>query len=78
FGIGLIVAVLSCSSVGTLSGVVILQGFINYRIPLYVRRFITFIPPILIIASGVNPTTALVMSQVVLSFGIAFALIPLI
>ncbi|TYS09637.1 divalent metal cation transporter [Bacillus subtilis] len=78
FGIGLLVAGLSSSSVGTLSGDVIMQGFINYRIPLYVRRFITIIPPILIIASGVNPTTALVMSQVVLSFGIAFALIPLI
>ncbi|MGQ4253573.1 Nramp family divalent metal transporter [Bacillus subtilis] len=78
FGIGLLVAGLSSSSVGTLSGDVIMQGFINYRIPLYVRRFITIIPPILIIASGVNPTTALVLSQVVLSFGIAFALIPLI
>ncbi|MEC1627002.1 Nramp family divalent metal transporter [Bacillus mojavensis] len=78
FGIGLLVAGLSSSSVGTLSGDVIMQGFINYRIPLYVRRFITIIPPILIIASGVNPTSALVLSQVVLSFGIAFALIPLI
>nr|WGD87306.1 Nramp family divalent metal transporter [Bacillus subtilis] len=78
FGIGSLVAGLSSSSVGTLSGDVIMQGFINYRIPLYVRRFITIIPPILIIASGVNPTTALVLSQVVLSFGIAFALIPLI
>lgn len=78
FGIGLLVAGLSSSSVGTLSGDVIMQGFINYRIPLYVRRFITIIPPILIIASGVNPTTTLVLSQVVLSFGIAFALIPLI
>lgn len=78
FGIGLLVAGLSSSSVGTLSGDVIMQGFINYRIPLYVRRFITIIPPILIIASGVNPTTALVLRQVVLSFGIAFALIPLI
>nr|WGD81639.1 Nramp family divalent metal transporter [Bacillus subtilis] len=78
FGIGLLVAGLSSSSVGTLSGDVIMQGFINYRIPLYVRRFITIIPPILIIASGVNPTTALVLSKVVLSFGIAFALIPLI
>lgn len=55
-----------------------MQGFIQYRIPLYVRRLITIIPPIAIIASGVNPTSALVMSQVVLSFGIAFALIPLI
>ncbi|MCG8397562.1 Nramp family divalent metal transporter [Bacillus atrophaeus] len=78
FGIGLLIAGLSSSSVGTLSGDVIMQGFIRYRIPLYVRRFITIIPPIVIIASGVNPTSALVLSQVVLSFGIAFALIPLI
>ncbi|MDM5296980.1 Nramp family divalent metal transporter [Bacillus pumilus] len=78
FGVGLLVAGLSSSSVGTMSGDIIMQGFINYRIPLYVRRLITIIPPLLIIASGVNPTTALVLSQVVLSFGIAFALIPLI
>ncbi|MBG9815593.1 Nramp family divalent metal transporter [Bacillus safensis] len=78
FGVGLLVAGLSSSSVGTLSGDIIMQGFIQYRIPLYVRRLITIIPPIVIIASGVNPTSALVMSQVVLSFGIAFALIPLI
>ncbi|MCM3028364.1 Nramp family divalent metal transporter [Bacillus safensis] len=78
FGVGLLVAGLSSSSVGTLSGDIIMQGFIQYRIPLYVRRLITMIPPIVIIASGVNPTSALVMSQVVLSFGIAFALIPLI
>ncbi|MGG5180702.1 Nramp family divalent metal transporter [Bacillus sp. MM09(2025)] len=78
FGVGLLVAGLSSSSVGTLSGDIIMQGFIQYRIPLYVRRLITIIPPIAIIASGVNPTSALVMSQVVLSFGIAFALIPLI
>ncbi|MGY8609102.1 Nramp family divalent metal transporter [Bacillus altitudinis] len=78
FGVGLLVAGLSSSSVGTLSGDIIMQGFIQYRIPLYVRRLITIIPPIAIIASGINPTSALVMSQVVLSFGIAFALIPLI
>lgn len=78
FGVGLLVAGLSSSSVGTLSGDIIMQGFIQYRIPLYIRRLITIIPPIAIIASGVNPTSALVMSQVVLSFGIAFALIPLI
>ncbi|WP_284564911.1 Nramp family divalent metal transporter [Bacillus altitudinis] len=78
FGVGLLVAGLSSSSVGTLSGDIIMQGIIQYRIPLYVRRLITIIPPIAIIASGVNPTSALVMSQVVLSFGIAFALIPLI
>ncbi|MGX1723123.1 Nramp family divalent metal transporter, partial [Bacillus haynesii] len=78
FGVGLLTAGLSSSSVGTLSGDIIMQGFINFRIPLYLRRFITILPPIAIIASGVNPTTALVLSQVVLSFGIAFALIPLI
>ncbi|MFT8320083.1 MAG: Nramp family divalent metal transporter [Bacillus sp. (in: firmicutes)] len=78
FGLGLLIAGLSSSSVGTMSGDVIMQGFIHYRIPLYVRRLITIIPPIIIIASGVNPTSALVLSQVVLSFGIGFALIPLI
>ncbi|WP_426580381.1 Nramp family divalent metal transporter [Bacillus velezensis] len=78
FGIGLLAAGLSSSSVGTLSGDIIMQGFIRYRIPLYLRRFITIIPPMIIIISGVNATEALVWSQVVLSFGIAFALVPLI
>ncbi len=78
FGIGLLSAGLSSSSVGTMSGDIIMQGFIRMHIPLYLRRFITMIPPLVIIALGVNPTYALVMSQVVLSFGIAFALVPLI
>ncbi|NMO78938.1 Nramp family divalent metal transporter [Niallia alba] len=78
FGLGLLIAGLSSSSVGTMSGDVIMQGFIHFRIPLYVRRFITMVPPIAIIALGINPTTALVASQVTLSFGIGFALIPLI
>ncbi|MFP9130092.1 Nramp family divalent metal transporter [Niallia sp. BSM11] len=78
FGLGLLIAGLSSSSVGTMSGDVIMQGFIQFRIPIYVRRLITIIPPIIIIASGVNPTSALVLSQVILSFGIGFALIPLI
>lgn len=78
FGVSLLASGLSSSSVGTMSGDVIMQGFIQRRIPLYLRRFITMIPPLVIIAFGVNPTYALVMSQVVLSFGIAFALIPLI
>lgn len=78
FGLGLLIAGLSSSSVGTMSGDVIMQGFINYRIPIYLRRVITMVPPITIIAIGVNPTTALVVSQVVLSFGIGFALVPLI
>ncbi|HSU79746.1 MAG TPA: Nramp family divalent metal transporter [Candidatus Angelobacter sp.] len=78
FGVGLLSAGLSSSSVGTLSGDVIMQGYIRKRIPIYLRRFITMIPPLVIILLGVNPTHALVLSQVVLSFGIAFALIPLI
>ncbi|GMG74029.1 Nramp family divalent metal transporter [Priestia megaterium] len=78
FGVGLLSSGLSSSSVGTMSGDVIMQGFIKRRIPLYLRRFITIIPPLLIIGLGVNPTSALVVSQVILSFGIAFALVPLI
>jgi manganese transport protein len=78
FGVGLLASGLASSAVGTMSGDIIMQGFIKRRIPLYLRRFITVIPPIVIIAIGVNPTTALVISQIILSFGIPFALIPLI
>ncbi|MDN3015717.1 Nramp family divalent metal transporter [Paenibacillus sp. BSR1-1] len=78
FGIGLLSAGLSSSSVGTMSGDIIMQGFIKRHIPIYLRRFITMIPPLGIILMGINPSKALVISQVVLSFGIAFALIPLI
>lgn len=78
FGLGLLIAGLASSSVGTLAGDVVMQGFIRRRIPLYLRRAITMIPPLVIIASGVNATYALVLSQVVLSFGISFALVPLV
>lgn len=78
FGIGLLSAGLSSSSVGTMTGDVIMQGFIKRKIPIYLRRMITMLPPLVIILLGANPTKALVMSQVVLSFGIAFALVPLI
>lgn len=78
FGLGLLIAGLSSSSVGTMAGDVVMQGFINKKINLYLRRAITIIPPLAIIAFGINATSALVMSQVVLSFGIAFALIPLV
>lgn len=78
FGLGLLIAGLASSSVGTLSGDVVMKGFINKRIPIYLRRAITMIPPLLIIAFGVNASKALILSQVILSFGIAFALIPLI
>jgi len=78
FGFGLLASGFSSSSVGTMSGQVVMQGFIKRRIPLFARRLITMAPPLLIIAAGVDATTALVMSQVVLSFGIPFALIPLL
>ncbi|MDQ0882695.1 Nramp family divalent metal transporter [Peribacillus sp. V2I11] len=78
FGVGLLFAGLSSSSVGVMTGDVVMQGFIKRHIPIYLRRVITTVPPLLIILWGVNPSKALVMSQVVLSFGIAFALVPLI
>jgi len=78
FGIGLLSAGLSSSSVGTMTGDIVMQGYINKKIPIYLRRLITMTPPLVIIIMGVNPSKALVMSQVILSFGIAFALIPLI
>ena len=78
FALALLASGLSSSSVGTLAGQVIMEGFIDRRIPLWLRRGITMAPAIAIIAIGVNPTRALIISQVVLSFGIPFALIPLI
>jgi manganese transport protein len=64
--------------VGTLAGQVVMQGFVNRRIPLFLRRFVTMVPALVIIAIGVDPSRALVLSQVVLSFGIPFALVPLV
>jgi manganese transport protein len=78
FGIALLASGLSSSSVGTMAGQVVMQGFIARRIPLLLRRAITMAPALLIVAIGVDPSRALVISQVVLSFGIPFALIPLV
>jgi manganese transport protein len=78
FGVALLASGLSSSSVGTMAGQVVMQGFIERQIPLALRRGITMVPALLIIAVGVNPSKALVLSQVVLSFGIPFALIPLV
>jgi manganese transport protein len=78
FGIALLASGFSSSSVGTMAGQVVMQGFINRRIPLWLRRLITMAPALVILAIGVNSSYALVMSQVVLSFGIPFALIPLV
>ncbi|HEX4308071.1 MAG TPA: Nramp family divalent metal transporter, partial [Solirubrobacterales bacterium] len=73
FGIALLASGFASSSVGTLAGQVVMQGFIHRQIPLFLRRAITLLPALLILAIGVNPTDALVGSQVVLSFGIPFA-----
>jgi manganese transport protein len=78
FGVALLASGLSSSSVGTMAGQVVMQGFIRRQIPLALRRAITMAPALLIVAIGVNPTNALILSQVVLSFGIPFALIPLV
>jgi manganese transport protein len=78
FGVALLASGLSSSSVGTMAGQVVMQGFIGRQIPLFVRRFATMIPALVVVAIGVDPSRALVLSQVVLSFGIPFALIPLI
>lgn len=78
FAIGLLASGLASTSVGCYAGATIMQGLINRHIPLLLRRLITLIPALVLIASGVNPTWALVVSQVVLSFGIPFALIPLL
>jgi manganese transport protein len=78
FGIALLASGLASSSVGTMAGQVVMQGFIHRQIPIFLRRAITLAPALLILAIGVNPTDALVGSQVVLSFGIPFALVPLL
>jgi len=76
--LGLLASGLAASSVGTLSGQMVMEGFVRRRIPNVVRRLVTLAPAILILAIGIDPTRALVMSQVVLSFGIPFALVPLV
>ena len=78
FAVALLASGASSSSVGTYAGQIVMAGFINIRIPLLLRRAVTMIPAIAVLAAGVNPTNALVLSQVVLSFGIPLALVPLV
>ncbi len=78
FAVALLASGASSSSVGTYAGQVVMAGFINIKIPLLLRRAVTMIPAIVVLAIGVNPTDALVLSQVVLSFGIPLAVIPLV
>ncbi|WP_107654102.1 Nramp family divalent metal transporter [Nocardia suismassiliense] len=76
--IGLLASGLASTSVGAYAGAMIMQGLLRKQIPLMVRRLVTLIPALVILAVGIDPTRALIISQVVLSFGIPFALIPLV
>ena len=78
FAVALLSSGLSSSSVGTYSGQVVMQGFIRRRIPLFLRRGLTMLPALVVLGLGLDPTSTLVISQVVLSFGIPFALVPVI
>jgi manganese transport protein len=78
FAISLLASGLSSSAVGTMAGQVIMQGYLHRKIPIWVRRLVTMLPALVVILLGFGPTDTLVISQVVLSFGIPFALIPLV
>jgi manganese transport protein len=78
FGVALMASGLSSSSVGTYAGQVVMAGFMNWRIPLLARRLLTMAPSLLVLGLAVNTSQALVLSQIVLSFGIPFALVPLL
>jgi len=78
FGLALLASGIASSCVGTMSGQIVMQGFIHRQIPIFARRAITMIPALVLIGVGFSPTRALVLSQVFLSFGIPFALIPLL
>lgn len=78
FALALLASGFAASSVGTLSGQIVMEGFLQRQIPLVARRLVALTPAVVVLAIGVDPTRALVVSQVVLSFGIPFALVPLI
>jgi manganese transport protein len=78
FAVALLFSGLSSSAIGTLAGQVVMQGFIRRRIPIVVRRLVTMAPAFVVIGLGADPSRTLVISQVVLSFGIPFALVPLV
>ena len=78
FAVSLLASGLSSSAVGTMAGQVMMQGFLKRRIPVWIRRLVTIVPSLVVISIGLDPTRTLVISQVVLSFGLPFAIIPLI
>jgi manganese transport protein len=77
FAVALLASGLSSSSVGTYAGQVVMQGFIRRRIPLLLRRGLTMLPALIVLSLGLPATQSLIVSQVVLSFGVPFALVPL-
>jgi manganese transport protein len=78
FAVGLLASGLASSSVGAYAGAEIMAGLLRVRFPILARRAVTLIPALVLLAVGVEPTRTLVISQVVLSFGIAFAVVPLV
>ena len=78
FAISLLAAGLSSTTVGTMAGQIIMQGFLKHHIPVWVRRLVTILPSLIVIFIGLDPTHTLILSQVVLSFGLPFAVVPLI
>ncbi len=78
FALALLASGLASTSVGAYAGAAIMQGLLRVRVPLVARRVVTLVPALIVLAVGIDPTAALVFSQVVLSFGIAFALVPLL
>jgi len=78
FAVGLLASGLASTAVGCYSGAVVLDGLLRVRVPLLTRRVVTLVPALAVLALGADPTRALVLSQVVLSFGIPFALVPLV
>jgi len=78
FALSLLASGLSSSAVGTMAGQIIMQGFLNKEIPVWIRRGVTMVPSLIVISMGLDPTSVLVLSQVVLSFGLPFAIIPLV
>ncbi len=78
FGISLVASGHSSSTVGTMAGQIIMQGFLHRHIPMWIRRLMTMLPSFIVIAMRLDPTRTLVLSQVILSFGLPFAIIPLV
>jgi manganese transport protein len=78
FGVALLASGLSSSTVGTLAGQVIMEGFLGWKIPTWLRRGLTMLPALIFIALNANPDQTLVISQVVLSFVLPFAIVPLL